>query len=360
MDKRYQVFVSSTYEDLQEERKQVMQALLELDCIPCGMELFPASNEDQWSLIKRVIDDCDYYILIIGGRYGSTNDEGMGYTEMEYRYASEKGKPIIAFLHKNPDQIIAAKTEQTPEGKAKLQSFRELAQKKMTKYWTNPDDLGGVVSRSMVRLIKQFPAIGWVKADEATNEKSLKEILRLQKENEELKNQISEYATKAPQGTTFLAQGEERILLNLQFRGEKSNFSDCAEFIKCIHTWNELFSVISPHLINECDEHSIYKYLIAFLKDNHYAELFKVKQQNKYIKLQTFKITDQEFQIIKVQFKALGLIQKSQKSRSVKDINDYWTLTSYGDYIMTQLIAIPRQERKKNKDSNTPNIVMSI
>ena len=34
MNKRYQVFVSSTFEDLQEERKEVMQALLELDCIP--------------------------------------------------------------------------------------------------------------------------------------------------------------------------------------------------------------------------------------------------------------------------------------------------------------------------------------
>ena len=64
-DKRYQVFVSSTYDDLQDERKEVMQALLELDCIPAGMELFPASSEDQWSLIKRVIDDCDYYFFML-------------------------------------------------------------------------------------------------------------------------------------------------------------------------------------------------------------------------------------------------------------------------------------------------------
>ena len=70
MEKKYQVFVSSTYEDLQEERREVMQALLELDCIPCGMEFFPAANEDQWTLIKNVIDDCDYYLVIVGGRYG--------------------------------------------------------------------------------------------------------------------------------------------------------------------------------------------------------------------------------------------------------------------------------------------------
>jgi hypothetical protein len=59
---RYQVFVSSTYRDLQQERQQVMQALLELDCIPAGMELFPATDDDQWTLIKKVIDNSDYYV----------------------------------------------------------------------------------------------------------------------------------------------------------------------------------------------------------------------------------------------------------------------------------------------------------
>jgi Domain of unknown function (DUF4062) len=43
MEKRYQIFVSSTYEDLQEERREVMQSLLKMNCIPTGMELFPAA-----------------------------------------------------------------------------------------------------------------------------------------------------------------------------------------------------------------------------------------------------------------------------------------------------------------------------
>ena len=46
MDKRYQVFVSSTYTDLMDERKSVTQTLMELDCIPAGMELFPAVDEE--------------------------------------------------------------------------------------------------------------------------------------------------------------------------------------------------------------------------------------------------------------------------------------------------------------------------
>lgn len=46
MNKKYQVFVSSTYEDLRIERQEVMHALLELDCIPSGMELFPAADKN--------------------------------------------------------------------------------------------------------------------------------------------------------------------------------------------------------------------------------------------------------------------------------------------------------------------------
>jgi hypothetical protein len=53
MDKKYQVFLSSTYKDLIVEREEVIQALLELDCIPVGMELFPAAADDQWTLIKK-------------------------------------------------------------------------------------------------------------------------------------------------------------------------------------------------------------------------------------------------------------------------------------------------------------------
>ena len=89
MEKRFQVFVSSTFQDLIEERKAVMQALLFLDCIPAGMELFPASDDDQWTLIKSVIDDSDYYLVIIAGRYGSVDVAGVGYTEKEVPLCSE-------------------------------------------------------------------------------------------------------------------------------------------------------------------------------------------------------------------------------------------------------------------------------
>src|ERR1022692_1814662 len=105
MDKRYQVFISSTYADLREERQRVIQTVLDADCIPAGMELFPAADEEQFNYIKRVIDDCDYYLLIVGGRYGTLTEAGVSFTEREYDYAVSRGIRVIALLHENPAAI---------------------------------------------------------------------------------------------------------------------------------------------------------------------------------------------------------------------------------------------------------------
>ncbi|WP_436668130.1 DUF4062 domain-containing protein [Latilactobacillus sakei] len=72
---KYQVFLSSTYMDLSKERKQVLDVLLMADCIPAGMESFVATDDEQFNVIKKVIDLCDYYILILGKRYGSINKQ---------------------------------------------------------------------------------------------------------------------------------------------------------------------------------------------------------------------------------------------------------------------------------------------
>ena len=92
---KYQVFLSSTYTDLIEERRAVLDILLKADCIPAGMENFVAQDEEQFNVIKKVIDLCDYYVLIIGKRYGSINpNTGKSYTEMEYDYAISKKIPV--------------------------------------------------------------------------------------------------------------------------------------------------------------------------------------------------------------------------------------------------------------------------
>ena len=144
MDKRYQVFISSTYADLKEERRSVIQAVIELDCIPAGMELFPATDEEQLNFIRRVIDDCDYYLLIIGGRYGSTSDLGSA-REPEYDYAIGRGLKVIALLHEKPDEIPLGKSEKDPVLREKLEQFRnKVATGRLVKFWKTPEELAGL------------------------------------------------------------------------------------------------------------------------------------------------------------------------------------------------------------------------
>ena len=343
MNKRYQVFVSSTYEDLQEERKEVMQALLELDCIPAGMELFPASNDDQWTLIKRVIDDCDYYLLIIGGRYGSTNEEGISYTQMEFEYALTTKKPIISFLPKDVDTIPSGKCDHDPQKLQKLEEFKNLAKKKLIKYWTNPENLGSVVSRSMVRLIKDFPAEGWVKAKDAVDASSMLEITKLQKENALLRAQLEKIDTSAPAGADTLAQGEDTVSFTIGFQYD--NGLDREHYsVEVNDTWNNIFSYMAPYMVDECSETKLrsamnsypYKFLPDLAKKSKFRSINRTNTQS-------MATAAKSFNLFLIQFRALGLIKISDKKKTVSDTHTYWSLTKYGDFIMTQNLAIKKE-----------------
>lgn len=342
MQKKYQVFVSSTYTDLLIERQEIMQALLELDCIPAGMELFPASNDDQWSLIKGVIDDCDYYIVVIGGRYGSLGETGLSYTEMEYRYAIETGKPVIAFLHKDPDSLPKKNTEKTEEGQKKLNEFREFAQKKMCKYWTTPQELGSVVSRSLISLQKKYPGIGWIKGNVTTSTEANLEILKLKKQIEALETKLRESRTKAPEGTSELSQGNDKVSLEVLFKYGANRY-EAKVYKKTLNTtWNKIFYWLSPSMIDDASNITLKSILNNYAFQEIKDEFLKESKISKTGTFFNIEVIDKDYQTIIVQFRALGLINKSVKTRSIKDSGTYWSLTAYGDEVMTRLRAIKK------------------
>lgn len=174
---RYQVFVSSTYEDLVEERKQVTQAILECDCFPAGMELFPASNESQWDFIKQVIDESDIYLVIIAGRYGSIDeDKHISYTEMEFDYAMSTNKPIIVLIHNNISNLPAKNVETTVGGQKLLKAFTAKAKKgRVVKFWSNKDNIESAVLASLNQIKGRLPNCGWIKAnaEQSSNSNSI-------------------------------------------------------------------------------------------------------------------------------------------------------------------------------------------
>src|SRR5688500_15926185 len=95
------IFVSSTFEDLIGARRKVFEAILGLGCRPVGMEGFGAADLPPWEKIKREIDEADCCVTVVAGRYGTVDENGVSYTEKEYTYAIERGKPILIFLHED-------------------------------------------------------------------------------------------------------------------------------------------------------------------------------------------------------------------------------------------------------------------
>ena len=329
MEKKHQVFVSSTYEDLQVERQEVMHVLLELDCIPSGMELFPAANDSQWELIKGVIDDCDYYVVIIAGRYGSIGPSGLSYTEMEYRYAVEKGKPVVAFLHGDPDSIPFKWTEKSEDGKEKLQAFCDLVQKRVCKEWKTSDGLGSVVGRSLVTLQKRHPAVGWIRADQLP-ETTTVEILELRKKVEKLEDALRAARTQAPAGADKLAQGDERFEVKCRSKyGKGVHYSG-------VLSWEDILHLTLPVMLDEAPEVDISGALAKGVakKDPEVADQYG------------HEVDADCLRTIIVQMRALGLIVLGKKDRGVSSSFVYWVLTPYGDAVMTRLRAIPSVRQK--------------
>ncbi len=191
---------------------------------------------ESWELIKQFIAGCDYYIVIVGGRYGSVGMGGKSYTEMEYDYAVAASLPVLAFLHGDPGKITADKTEGTDEGKAALKNFREkIEAARHAKYWTVSKELPRFVALGMSSLMKIKPRVGWVRADQVADESAAQEILGLRRKIDELDAHIAETEQSAPPGTDGLAQGEEVISLHFRYESRR-DYVDCTEAF----SWNEI------------------------------------------------------------------------------------------------------------------------
>lgn len=250
MEKKYQVFISSTYEDLKEERKNVIETLLMIDCIPAGMEAFCAADEEQFEYIKKVIDLCDYYVLIIGKRYGSISPiTGKSYTEMEYDYAKSKNIPIFVFPVNN--------TVKMPEDEhvSELKAFREKAYgKTMGATWRNADELGKKVAISLEKAIKKNDRPGWIRLDEG---ESFDNISSVREENE----------------MTDLPFKDEKIVVPYRDSVLSDWFSDGSKET----TWGELFEIIAPMLAERVTSSQVANKILMSVTQENIAECVLLK-----------------------------------------------------------------------------------
>ena len=257
---------------------------------------------------------------------------------------------MLGFVHREPGALAANRCENSEEGKNKLAAFRELAQKKMCRFWESPSDLGSQVSRSLVKLIKSSPGIGWIRGNLVPDESATEEILSLRRRVEELQAELQATQTSGPAGTSNLAQGEDTFEIRFSFVASHDEWAHNGKIYGSSTEvdWDDIFSALSPLMIHEAVESDLAKALNTLVREYAWHDL-KESKEFKGLNLMNFKADSDDFQTIKIQLRALGLITKSTKSRSVKDTATYWTLTPYGDNVMTKLRAIRKPENAPSK-----------
>ena len=330
MDKKYQVFVSSTYEDLQEERKAVMEALLQMNCFPVGMEYFNAADDSQWDVITSLIDECDYYVLIVAGRYGSIDEaSGISYTQKEYEYAVKKNVPVISFVYKDINQLPSGKVEHNPDVLKKLEEFKNEIGKKLWQTWDNKDSLASAVVLSLNKLIKSKPRTGWVRYVSLTAEAN-KQILELKEENEALKAKLKQVEDEDPKGIEEFQQGDDVVSISVSY------YFGGRHYLKVGLSWNRIVSILAPILVDESSEERMKSVFIDSIRED-------ILKNNKNYEPNYHRIEEESFQQIKVQLIALRIIELSDRKRTVKDTETYWHLTPYGFRVMMNLKALKKK-----------------
>ena len=332
------------------------------------MELFPAADDEAWTLIQRVIDESDYYLLIVGGRYGSITEDGVSFTEKEYDYAQHTGKPVMAFLHGAPDTIAVGKSDLDSGARMNLQAFTEKVKRsKHVKYWTSAEDLAGKIALSFATFTKSYPAIGWVRGDSGDSPETLRMLAAAQAKVSTLETQLTRQAAAPPEGIANLADYDEAFDLSFRVRARISNLTEAARVasyqtyeVDVSVTWNDLLAELGTSMINEATQaallqrfqvavkslcqdemiEQVRKWLTRQLKPGDIVGSVGNKKGRVDVTIDYGSPSESDFEVVLVQLDALGLITQSEKKRAVADRNTYWTLTPWGRTRLTRLRAV--------------------
>ena len=168
-DRKYQIFISSTFSDMEEERRVAVETILRTHNIPVGMEQFPSANRRSWDIIKEWIDESDIYLLIVGGRYGTVEPStGKSFTHMEYEYAIQTQKPMIVCVieEQHLDEKasrLKKKIVKEEDNPAKYYAFRDAVCKNQCSFYSNLDVLRLKISNDIHDAIMNNDLTGWAK-----------------------------------------------------------------------------------------------------------------------------------------------------------------------------------------------------
>lgn len=314
MAKRFQIFVSSTFKDLKTQRALVIKHIHDMGHFPVGMEIFPASDQTQWDYIKSIIDQSDYYVLILGGCYGSTDSDGLSFTEKEYNYAVERGIHVLVLFRENIGDLPVGLRD---DDLANINCFRATAmQSRLARSWTSESDLIAGVLISLQQAVERSPAIGWVRGDEVLSASDQQTVNVAIAENAKLRAEIEKLRKcNALSNYDGIAGLDESYTIVVEGLADSEwSFS-----------WRELWDIYGGGLTRLTRSRGL-----EFVPRRHVEQAADEKLEEICTggDMNFGSVRDSDFETIEAQFIAYGFIRV--------DSNGHWVLTEKGK---TELVA---------------------
>ena len=183
MKRKYQIFISSPFTDLEEHRRALIFKTLKMDHIPAGMEFFHPGEPRNIEVIKQEIESSDIFVILVGARLGSVivGEDLLTYTMKEYNLAMSCKLPIIPLIlndeeYKRERDNITSDRQNEREQQRQLDDFRSKVQfradgeKRIAGFFSYSridelcDKFGDAVHKEAERLGEKGTG-GWVKGE---------------------------------------------------------------------------------------------------------------------------------------------------------------------------------------------------
>lgn len=270
IDKRYHVFICTSGVDMQAERVVLSQALVSQGFFSWGLEQRTPLTT---AFARRQIDDCDYFVLLLGSCYGDLSASGVSYMHLEYIYAVTKQKPILVLMHEAPDSRVPELQEKTSEGKSKFTDFRQQLQRErdVVVSYRNMRDLEMALRHAMPQMIERYPSAGWVRPQ--NNQKLQEEVDQLRQKiaQLELKNNVfREEAIQIPR-----VQPDELFSFDYRVHAyQDGNFKELRPQRKM--KWGEILAVLGPGFSPAAPEENFSRVINEFLNQTSLGDVREV------------------------------------------------------------------------------------
>ena len=239
------------------------------------------------------------------------------------------GLRVLAFVHDNPEMIPIGKSDIDSHSRIRLDNFRKkITENRLVKMWNKASELPGLVALSLTKTMKVYPAVGWVRANNVVSGELISDLNELRKENSQLKSRVFELESRSTIEHDELASLDDTFSLRLRWTERSRNIR--SERVKRVTvTWKQIFSRISPDLQAHPNDGTV-NFKLG-------QSLYRLENPNSDTRV---KVDHDDFQTVRVQLSALGLISTNYQKTTRGGMALFWSLTRKGHNTMINIRTV--------------------